>query len=236
MVIRLQSPAWLVGVLVLLLSAAGAAGQGTFQNLNFEQARVTPTPVNGYGDEVDPALAFPGWTVSAAGTGTNTSWRLYTLYNSQTLDSPAVDLIGPLFPNGTGLTSLQGSYSVVLQYSAFFRVFPFLSQTGLVPADARSISFLISSQAGVYPPFVTLNGVWVPLVPIAGGRLAGDVTAFAGASAELTFSTGAYLAYFDDVRFSNLPIPEPSAFGLSALGALLVGWRALRRRPPGGAI
>ena len=123
---RRHTPAWWVIGVALLVGAASAFGQGTFQNLNFEQARVTPTPVNGYGDEVDPALAFPGWTVSAAGIGTNTSWRLYTLYNSQTLDSPAVDLFGPLFPNGMGYPSLEGSYSVALQYSAYFRVFPFL--------------------------------------------------------------------------------------------------------------
>lgn len=211
--------------------AARASAQGNFQNLNFEQATVPPSPVNGYGDLfVDPALAFPGWTVSASGNG----YPLYTTYNNLTLDAPAVDLIGPFFPNGIGMSSLQGSYSVVLQYSDYFHIFPFISQTGLVPATAKSINFLISSDPLVLPPFVNLNGVRISLVDIGGGRLAGDVTAFAGSTAELTFGTGAYRACFDDVRFSAQPVPEPSVFALSALGALLAAWRlSSRARPPG---
>src|SRR6266436_5855804 len=100
----LRTPAWLAVGFALLLSAIAAEAQGTFQNLDFEGARVSPTPVNGYGDQVDPALAFPGWTVSVVWAGSNT-YALYTLYNNQTLDSPAVDLIGPSFPNGLGRSS-----------------------------------------------------------------------------------------------------------------------------------
>jgi hypothetical protein len=79
---------------------------------------------------------------------------------------------------------------------------------------------------------VTLNGVNIPLVQISGGRLAGNISAFAGTTALLTFSTTTGVAnaadflYFDDIRFS---IPEPSVLGLSALGALLLGWRVRGR-------
>jgi len=227
---RLQTPSCLLVGLGMLLAVGDAVGQGTFQNLDFEQATVPPTPVNGYGDEVDPALAFPGWSVSAS-TSTNPLCRLYTLYNSQTLDSPAVDLFGPLFPNGMGYPSLQGLYSAALQYSGFFRVFPYLSQTGLVPDDARSISVLVPSGTDWWQwPSVNLNGVYIPLTPIGDGRVGGDVTAFAGTTADLTLSTGTYFAYFDDVQFSDQPIPEPGVLGLAALGASLVGWRVVRRR------
>ena len=171
---------------------------------------------------LDPALAFPGWTVGVVWGSTNI-YQLFTLYNNLTLDSPAVDLIGPLFPNGVRLSSLQGSYSVVLQASAYFNAVSTLSQTGLVPADARSITFAISSTAGIYAPSVTLNGFPIYLVPVGGDRLAGDVTAFAGTTAQLTFTSVNWITYFDDVQFSNLPVPEPSVFGLSALGALLLG-------------
>jgi len=221
----LQRQARLFSGLALLLIAAGAMGQGTFQNLNFEQARVPPTPVNGYGGQVDPALAFPGWTVGVEWTTTNT-YALFTFYNSQALDSPAVDLIGPLFPNGMGRAPLQGSYSVVLQYSAFFHAFPLLSQTALVPADSRSISLAVPSGTAWYEwPSMSLGGVSIGLVPIGGGRLAGDVTALAGAVATLSFSTGSYFCLFDDVRFSSQPVPEPSVVGFSALGVLLVSRR-----------
>jgi len=223
---KVRFRAILACVLSLILTSHSNA-QGTFQNLNFEGALVPPTPIGGYGGEVDPALAFLGWTV-----GANTNpYPLFTLYNNQTLDSAAVDLIGPAFPNALGMSSLQGSYSVVLQYSTIWRMFPQLSQTGLIPADAKSINFLVSSDPYIFPPFVTLNGTWINLVPIGGGRLAGDVTAFAGSPAQMTFSTGAYRAYFDDVRFSSERVPEPSMFTLSSLGVLLASWRlAVRAR------
>jgi hypothetical protein len=215
---------------LLLVSAACAQAQGTFQNLNFERATVPPTPGGGYGGEVDPGLAFPGWTVSVVWAATNT-YGFYTLYNNKTLDSPAVDLIGPSFPNGLGLSSLQGSYSVALQYSAFFNAFPFLSQTGLVPLGARSISILVPSGTEWWQwPSVNLNGVRIPLTPLGNGRVGGDVSAFAGSPADLTFSTGAYFSLFDDIRFSTQVIPEPGILSLASLGALLSGSRALYRR------
>jgi len=187
---------------------------------------VSATPMNGYGGEVDPALLFPGWTV---GSDTN-AYHLFTLYNNLTLDSPAVDLMGPLFPNAVGITSLQGSYSPVLQYSAYFHEMTFLSQTGLIPTNARSISFAISSTAGIYAPTVTLNGVNLNLVSIGGGRLAGDVTSFAGSTADLRFNAVNWITLFDDAQFSPQSIPEPGILSLFVLGALLSGSRALYRR------
>jgi hypothetical protein len=229
MAIRLQRSAWWAGGLALLLSAIDAPGQGMFQNLDFERATVPATPINGYGNTVDPALAFPGWTVSASAS-TNPFCQLFALYNNRTLDSPAVDLIGPLFPNATGYSSLQGSYSVGLQYSALFNVFPFLSQTGHVPTDARSISILVPSGSAWWQwPSVNLSGVNIPLTPLGDGRVGGDVSSFAGTTVDLTFSTGTYFAYFDNVVFSNQPIPEPGVVGFFALGVLLV-WR-FRGRP-----
>src|ERR1017187_7890133 len=74
-----------------------ASGQG-FVNLNFEQATIAPTPVGEYGPLfADPQLTFPGWTI-----GNSTNGLTYVLYNNETLGSPAVDLMGPNFPNGPG--------------------------------------------------------------------------------------------------------------------------------------
>jgi hypothetical protein len=137
--------------LVVCCACCLVHGQGTFRNLDFEQATVPPTPVNRYGDRVDPALAFPGWSVGA--TGNTNADPLHILYNNMTLDAAAVDLIGPEFPSALGLSALQGSYSAMLQYSSYFQIAPYLSQNGLVPADARSISF-----DATYAPSVALNG------------------------------------------------------------------------------
>jgi hypothetical protein len=212
--------------------AAHASSQGTFQNLNFEQAAApgAPTPVGGWGDSVDPALAFPGWTVGPTNHGI---YSAVTVYNDLSLGAPAVCLMGPNFPNAAGYSALQGSYSVLLQYFGIGPDYaPRLSQTGLVPADARSISFLV----GRSDITVSLGGVNIPLVQVAGGRLAGDVTAFAGSTVQLTFSTTADnppgqgdWAYFDDVVFSSSPIPEPGTLVLLMLGFVLLGGRIVGR-------
>ncbi|PYJ63314.1 MAG: hypothetical protein DME24_01640 [Verrucomicrobia bacterium] len=116
-----------------------AFGQG-FINLNFEQALVPPTPVGGPGSFVDPALAFPGWAVSNA----------VVFDNDLSIGSPAASLIGPLYPNFTGISSLQGSYSVLLH--TFGPNYPLgapaLSQTALIPAGTRSIRFVTT---GAHP-------------------------------------------------------------------------------------
>jgi hypothetical protein len=214
-----------------LLSLAEACFAQGFVNLNFEQAAVSPTPAGVYGSQIDPAIAFPGWTVGNSGGNGAT----VVFYNEESVGSPAVDLMGPSFPNMSAYPLLQGSYSVLLQYFGYAGGSPTLTQTGTIPTNAQSITFLDFS--GINPlfhasstnPIVTLNGINIPLISIAGGRLAGDVTAFAGSVVQLTFSTPTSEggSYFDDIQFSSLPVPEPSAFALAALGALLLG---LRRR------
>jgi hypothetical protein len=103
------------------------------------------------------------------------------------LGAPAVGLMGPSFPNAPGYAPLQGSYSVLLQYFGAMGPPPTLSQTGLVPADARSITFLTAPNRS--DAVVTLNGVPIPLLQTGFGRLAGNIATFAGTEAQLTFST-----------------------------------------------
>jgi hypothetical protein len=202
--------------IVWLTLVRAAFGQG-FVNLNFEQATVAPTPVGQYGSFVaDPALAFPGWTMGPDGTEAPN----YTIYNNLTLGSVAQVLIGPNYPNAMRYTPLQGSYSALLQFGPSLVLgTPALIQTGLVPAGTRSINFLASATQNDVR--VTLDGTDIPLSAIDGGRLAGDVTAFAGHQAQLMFSTTSYNGswlYFDDVVFSPVAVPEPSSLALIALG------------------
>lgn len=212
--------------LALMLQSVSA---GDFQNLNFEQATIPPTPVGQFGAlAADPALAFPGWTMGSSGS----AFPNYTLYNNLTLGSVAQVLVGPNYPNAIGYTALEGSYSALLQFgpSPTFGT-PALIQTGLVPADARSITFLMSpSQNDVR---VTLDGVGISLIPLGGGRMAGDVTAFAGRETQLMFSTTSYNGqwlYFDDVRFSPVAVTEPSVSCLLGLSFILL-FSCRRKRP-----
>jgi hypothetical protein len=98
---RLQSPACLAGGLALLVNVASGLAQGTFQNLDFERARIAPTPAGQWGNFADPAQCFPGWTVGGSGT--------VVAHNDLSLGAPAVVLMGPSFPKAPGYTPLQGS-------------------------------------------------------------------------------------------------------------------------------
>ena len=198
-------------------------GQG-FVNMDFETASVTATPPGQGGGVVDPALAFPGWSVGGSGT--------FVFYNGLSVGAPAVSLIGPDFPNGTGFTPLQGSYSVLFAYFNIAGPAPTLSQTGMIPADANSISFLVG--ANWTDAAVSIDGIPIPLVSVTGGRVAGDVSAFAGSVALLTFSTATGspnapdLLYFDDVQFSPSSVPEPSVLSIFISGTFVICYRVTR--------
>ncbi len=209
-----------IEVCLLWFTLVGTAiGQG-FINLDFEQAAIAPTPVGQFGEaSADPALAFPGWTMGPSGALNSNN---FTLYNNLTLGSVAQVLVGPNYPDAIGYAPLQGSYSALLQFGPSPTLgTPALIQTGVVTANTRSITFLVSATQN--DARVTLDGMDIPLIAIGGGRLAGDVTAFAGGQAELMFSTTSYNGtwlYFDDVVFSPTAVPEPSILGLISLGVV----------------
>ena len=212
-----------LAIVVGVFAPAHLPAQGTFQNLDFEQATIAPTAPGQFGSLVaDPAAAFPGWTVGPGGTSNPN----YTLYNNLTLGSVAEVLVGRDFPNGIGLTALQGSFSALLQFGPSVTLgTPSLSQTGLIPADARSINFLVGARHN--DARVTIGGVEIPLVAIDGGRMAGDASAFAGLVEPLKFSTTSYNGnwlYFDDVTFSTQIVPEPGPLGLLVVSGIFLGW------------
>lgn len=209
-------------------------GQG-FVNLDFEDANVPPTPVDTWGDFVDPSLAFPGWTIP---TG-DPFFRVSTFYNDLSLGGPAVGLIGPDFPNRPGYDALDGSYSVLLQYFGIGDP-PALSQTGLIPPGTQSISILEGNSTFGGGLVVALNGINIPIAGIGGGYVGGNITAFAGTTAQLTISTASPAsvgspdwAYFDDIEFSPSPVPEPSALSWFSICLFLFCKRLKRSNQAG---
>jgi len=207
--------------------------QGAFQNLGFEAANVS-----GYSpgsSNVPMTNALPGWSgyySTASVTNQATAW-----YDGISLGGAIISVIDS---NAPAFRPLQGSFSAFLfgggngpLYSST------ISQTGLVPTGTESLRF--DAYVSGAPFVVTLGGQTISMTPLQAFSnytlYGGNVPAtLSGQIATLTFTeppaTGVQPSMFelDNIQFSNQPTPEPSVFAVSVLGALLVGWRALRRR------
>jgi hypothetical protein len=110
-----------------------------------------------------------------------------------------------------------------------------LSQTSLVPIGTQSLQFEAYEAFDSQGSFaVTLGGQTLYLTTLGTGAdytlYGANVSQWAGQTAQLAFTVFAenphvddeYL-YLDAIQFSTQSIPEPSAFALVALGALLLG-------------
>lgn len=217
-----MGPCW---VLIYLFGCQVAAAQGTsqstFVNLDFEAANVPAVPVDQFGSDVLVSNGVPGWTVYIGG-----GQVFSMLHNDMSLGAAEVAIYGPQwFPSQI----LEGSYTVSLQPStAGPPTTAAIGQTGQIPQGTESISFYGSGN-GDY--VVTFDGQLIPLVMLGSTStytiFGGDISAFANQTGELLFQGGGLL---DAIQFSDQAIPEPGVVGLSALGALLLGWRMLGRR------
>jgi hypothetical protein len=197
--------------------------QGTFQNLNFEAANVPDVPPGQGGDPVLVSEGVPGWTVYIGGIEQSSMF-----HNDRSIGAAEVGIYGPQW---NSVQILEGRYTVSLQHStAGPPTMPAIGQWGQIPQAAESLTFYgdrsvigayIVSFAGHSIPVATLGSTSTYII------FGGDISAFAGQTGELLFEGNGEL---DNIVFSDQPIPEPSVFGLVALGASLLGWRFVRRR------
>ena len=199
-----------------------ASGQGTFQNLNFENAVIIADPASGPGAYYADA-ALPGWTPTGF-LGPND-----VLYNSASLGSTSVSILDP---NGHP-PALDGSFSVYL-YGGVTAASASISQTGVVPGSTQSLLFK-AQQYGLGTLQVSLGGQNLSYVALSTGAnytLYGvNIPTYAGQSEQLTFSAleGANNAWnIDDIQFSVMGIPEPETWALLLCGAGALA--ALRRK------
>ena len=230
-VIRRPIQTRLLGALALL-TWLPLYGQGTFQNLGFESAQISNLPFPQWTWEpINQAL--PGW---CGYLGSNEVTIVQ--HNSHPLDSAGLSIFGP-----TGWTTsiAHGKYAVMLQAGYD----PFETVGGKVRAAIGQTAPIVSSDKALFyyataSLEVTFSGQMIPTYVMGQGPngyslWGGDVQAFAGQSGELRFTTGGPLgltsSYLDFIRFSDQPIPEPSASGLFAAGALLLSWLRFRKQP-----
>ena len=236
MAIRLQSQVWLVAGLALLLSM-GHARARTFQNLGFESATVVPVS----GNRVEFGSAFPSWTCTVGGIQQTSA-----LYDAVDYMTAGVTLIDHAWSHPDWV--IDGNYTAILQGGSLNPIGPSLSttlsQTALVPTTAESLRFNCRSYfapSNAFGLVVALDGQWLSLIMLGTGNdyttYGADIRDWANQTVNLGFTAMAtephtsinYIS-LDSIQFSDLPIPEPSTLGLSAVGALLLGWRGLGQR------
>src|SRR5688572_32833103 len=112
------------------LVALSAFGQGTFQNLDFENAVIIPIT----GNTVQFAPAFPSWTGTLGSTSATQAF-----HNSLSLNGISDFVLLSTSPGSTAPPPFAGQFGIMLQSSTLGAgLDAVLAQTALIPADARS--------------------------------------------------------------------------------------------------
>lgn len=211
---------------MLLGSLSAARTQAAaFVNLDFESATVVPQ---------NPNFAFLDWNLAVPGWQNSTGSDLGIVYHGYTHVGVTgwymlYDQQSPVFqPN----TQLAGNYSVGFANGAESSTEPlrfqqnFLSQTGDIAADVKSVRMLARGGLSVF-----VNGVAIPMQSLGGNAYGGDISMYAGTTAELKIvNTSIYNhdpLVIDNITFSPIAVPEP----LSIAGAVAAVMGAARRRP-----
>jgi hypothetical protein len=236
-------------VLLNLFSLPTIVFAQTFQNFDFESADVST--VVGY-KQVQFANAFPGWSGS-----TQTPYFGFSSmasYNYAQMDDMFIGIFdqnGP-YPSLDGYTAyLGGDLSTpYVNYGSAD-----IWQTGVIPANAKSIQFYstIAYEEAMpgYSPTLTLSLNGTPVSFSAIGTLgaftqyAADVSAYAGTSTTLKFDVSAtypspapvspnrhwiFGVGIDQISFSPTPAPEPAAITLLSLGLVFFIFNLSRKQ------
>jgi hypothetical protein len=104
----------------------------------------------------------------------------------------------------------------------------YLSQTGAIQSNVQSIRLLATGSFAVF-----LGGTQIAMQSLGGNAYAGNISAFAGTTTDFKIVNTSMTIHtpvvVDNIVLSPLAVPEPSAIGLIALGAvaLFAGYRKL---------
>ena len=202
--------------------------QGTFINLNFEEGYLPPV-TTGY----EPvSIALPGWTVLR---GTNVETQISRNGygpGAQSFVSINETRVWPIFADQYYLSFTRDGRDLISTS---------IYQTGVIPAGTMSLQFLTALVWFPGDMEVSVNGTSLPLQVLnstpASALIGADISAYAGQAVELRITSLPYQegrginTYLDNIEFSPLPVPEPSAIASFLLGSGLLIWhrRAKRR-------
>jgi hypothetical protein len=196
------------------MSAIPVRGQGTFENLNFEQAM--PAQFSG---PVSAAQAIPDWTAEIAGAPQTDIYQ-----NGFSTGAPEISLM----TENTQQPPLDGSYSVMLTANPQASVS--ISQTGMIAPGTQSLLFDAYTYQQEGNLAVMIGSQTVPLALVAiepnYSVYGANISAWAGQYEQLTFTaqqpmTSLNIWEIDDISFSPGAVPEPSALALTGIGGLL---------------
>lgn len=211
-----------------LATACILHGQGTFQNLAFENTTLTVFVRNPSIPSYATNATVPGWDWSPHFTFGFGDPNTTVAFNSYALDAPAVTLQGT---NGF-VPAILGNHSILLQggTTAGGMVYGLTNgasvfQTGQFPTNSQSLTYF-----GGPAIQVAINGQQLPKFPIFTGSSftvwVVDISAYAGQTGQLSFTAPWRTSgILDGISFSKVPIPEPSTFSLFVLSAVLLGWQ-----------
>jgi hypothetical protein len=235
----------IVTFLVALPVVFSTKAQSTFQNLNFEEADLSPT-VGLYGGEVPISSALPGWSASIGGVAVT-----QVLQNNYDLGAASVDIFGPNW-NSINPGIIDGNYTVFLQSGVIppnddIGVNTSIWQDGTLPANAQSLQFSAWNWTPASTIFtVSFDGHTLsPVVLSSGQSPAGqgytvygvNITPYEGQTGQLEFTSafnnaGPSWTELDDIGFStNTVTPEPSTLALLVMSGMAFGvrrWRVKR--------
>ena len=191
-----------------------ASAQGTFENLDFEQAKVDFIP-GGLG-WIYATKALPGWTVYFNGVA-----QQYVSYNQ--VFGPAV--VG-IFDTNTAVSPplLDGRFAAILGGSGLVNGAAAIGQSGLIPTSDKSLGFL--ALGGQFSVFFAGHSLLVR--PLGNGPnfseiYGADISAYAGEYGQLLFQAGGGGGYYlDDITFSTQPVPEPAVLSILGLGLVML--------------
>lgn len=211
----------------------------SYQNFDFEQARVPIVTENIFGEDQKVMDALPGWRAYLGG-----QLQEKVMHNNITLGSAGIALFGPV---SFSASVLEGSFSVVLQAGAdpfdLSRGLPAtIAQTITIPTAAKSIFFATTESIPFVEMHDRLNVSFdgMPASLFLAERGAGissyavDLRDYSGRSGNLLFTalpqTSRTLnsVVLDALEFSPQVVPEPGTATMFFGGLVLLGWKAFR--------
>jgi hypothetical protein len=212
-----------IALVIALANASLVNAQGTFENLNFEDANIVPIPGQPYAITV--ANALPDWTVDYGNVQ-----QTQILYNGPSLGAVQVTLLASGYPGVDG-PIIDGNFSVFLQGGLFngAQANASISQTGQIPLGTQSRLFEVGNSGENLLPEVYIGNDQLTLFPVGTGQGVSDtiyganISAWAGQTEQLTFSSPGMNVLLDDISFSPGAVPETSPLALIGFGALFFG-------------